>query len=81
MKGYRNPIAAHEFGHTLGSPTEPLHDEYNMLPGLGELEDRQSIMNIGHELRRRHMWPVLNSLNKLERNTKFDATHVSNYAL
>ncbi len=78
-----HPIAAHEFGHTLGAPAQQsfLMDEYNTLPGLGLLEDRSSIMNLGSEVRQRHIFPVTSALNKMIKNTTFDfnATRVSSF--
>lgn len=48
----------HEFGHTLGNP-----DEY--AAGGPHLADDASLMNIGHDIRTRHMTLVLATLNTM----------------
>jgi len=58
--------APHEFGHTMALP-----DEYNA--GSAHLTDSASIMNIGREVRRRHLQLTLDALNALMPNVKFSA--------
>ena len=56
----------HEFGHTMALP-----DEYNA--GSGHLADTTSIMNIGTQVRRRHLQLTVDALNTLIPNVKFAA--------
>ncbi|MGM5630929.1 hypothetical protein O2K51_08490 [Apibacter raozihei] len=76
---YQYPIA-HEFGHTVGNSYFALigktaihSDEYslnNLLNGGFKL-DYSSIMNIGNELRNRHLDYILIQLNSMIPNTYF----------
>lgn len=54
----------HEFGHALGN-----HDEY--IANSPHLADSASTMNVGREIRSRHMTLVLQELNKLMPGTVF----------
>jgi hypothetical protein len=56
----------HEFGHTMAVP-----DEYNA--GSTHLADTKSIMNIGTEVRRRHLKLTIDALNALMPNVTFAA--------
>jgi hypothetical protein len=56
----------HEFGHTMALP-----DEYNA--GSTHLADTTSIMNIGTQVRRRHLQLTVDALNSLLPNVKFTA--------
>ncbi|MEZ4447383.1 MAG: hypothetical protein R3B72_50370 [Polyangiaceae bacterium] len=63
----------HEFGHTLpnasGSGT-PVDDEYNS--GHAHLGDTDSLMNIGHRIRARHVQAVVDELNTMLSNCHFE---------
>jgi hypothetical protein len=61
----------HEYGHTLGSPTSFPGDEYG--PGATHLADTKSMMNIGQQLRRRHLADIIRVMNKLIPGTTFNA--------
>lgn len=61
--------APHEYGHTIGAPTNYLVDEYNA--GAPDLHDTNSLMNVGRELRRRHIQGVLTALERLVPRTRF----------
>ena len=54
----------HEFGHTMDQP-----DEY--VAGHGSLNDERSIMNVGQELRPRHLSLLLGELNTMINNCTF----------
>ena len=54
----------HEFGHTLNNP-----DEYEAISA--NLADADSLMNIGHQVRARHLRLVIGTLNKLVPACKF----------
>src|SRR5579884_2345535 len=56
----------HEFGHTLENP-----DEY--LRNSRYLSDTDSLMNIGHEVRVRHLHLILETLNTMIPRTEFHA--------
>jgi hypothetical protein len=58
--------APHEFGHTFNNP-----DEYNA--GSPNLVDTNSIMNIGHQVRPRHLTLLLGTLNRLVPGCVFSA--------
>ncbi|PIT15816.1 hypothetical protein [Snodgrassella alvi] len=70
---YQFPIA-HEFGHTVGNiPIIGHSDEYhddNRINGGFKL-DYPRVMNIGNELRKRHLDYILNQLNAMLPNTTF----------
>jgi hypothetical protein len=61
----------HEYGHTLGPPTSFPGDEYTT--GATNLADTNSMMNIGQQLRRRHLVEIIKVLNKLIPGTTFNA--------
>jgi hypothetical protein len=61
----------HEFGHTLGVPTNHPLDEYKS--DCRQLQDSQSIMNIGRTIRARHLAELINALNKLSPGAGFEA--------
>lgn len=69
---YQYPIA-HEFGHTIGNVFRSHSDEYNPDERVngGFLLDYLSIMNIGNNLRNRHLDYILLQLNTMFTNTKF----------
>lgn len=69
---YQYPIA-HEFGHAVGN-TVNLHsnmhgDEYKLHSSY--FNDKNSLMNIGNELRDRHLDYVISELNTMIPNSKF----------
>lgn len=56
--------APHEFGHSMPeAPRRPNHDEY--VAGNTDLADTESVMNIGREIRARHLRGVLDELNRM----------------
>ncbi len=59
----------HEYGHTIGSPKRGLPDEY--LANRKNLADTNSLMNVGRQIRRRHLAEIINVLNRLVPNTQF----------
>lgn len=72
---YQYPIS-HEFGHTIGNSIHAKNgrksvygDEYNLNGGLRL--DYSSIMNVGNELRNRHLDYILIELNTMIPNTTF----------
>ncbi|MCO6517503.1 MAG: hypothetical protein J6582_01060 [Snodgrassella sp.] len=70
---YQFPIA-HEFGHTVGNiPIIGHSDEYHNNDSIngGFKLDYPSVMNIGNELRRRHLDYILKQLNTMLPNTTF----------
>ena len=56
----------HEFGHSIQSP-----DEYNA--GSPNLSDTSSIMNVGRQVRPRHLQQILTTLNTMMPNVVFAA--------
>lgn len=79
-KNYRQYPIAHEFGHTMGNTYSALigqksihGDEYNTDIRIngGFFLDRLSIMNIGNDLRKRHLDFILLELNSMLANTQF----------
>lgn len=79
-KNYRQYPIAHEFGHTIGNTYHALigqksihGDEYNTDIRIngGFFLDRLSIMNIGNDLRKRHLDFILLELNSMLSNTQF----------
>jgi hypothetical protein len=66
--GFRT--APHEYGHTIGPTGSHLRDEYGA--GHPHLRDNSSIMNIGRDLRRRHLTEVINALNRMMPGTTFN---------
>lgn len=79
-KNYRQYPIAHEFGHTIGNTYNALigqksihGDEYNTDIRIngGFFLDRLSIMNIGNDLRKRHLDFILLELNSMLSNTQF----------
>lgn len=56
----------HEFGHTLFNL-----DEYKA--GYAHLEDSDSLMNVGRQIRSRHMGLIVHTLNQLMPNLVFSA--------
>ena len=56
----------HEFGHTLGNAND---DEYTA--GAADLADTDSILNIGKQLRGRHLNDIITELNKLVPDSNF----------
>jgi hypothetical protein len=66
---YRQTPVAHEFGHALGNTVIlGRGDEYSSGPYT---RDTASMMNIGHELRARHLTTILEELNKMIADTTF----------
>jgi hypothetical protein len=65
LEGFRT--VPHEFGHALDTDENP--DEYKA--GSAKLADTGSIMNIGKELRGRHISGILAELDKLAPGTTF----------
>lgn len=63
------PTGAHEFGHTVATSKDNLHDEYGA--GNANLADTDSIMNIGRKVRARHIEALLEELNKMIPGTQF----------
>lgn len=63
--------APHEYGHTIGAPHNFLEDEYDA--GDAHLHDTNSLMNVGRELRRRHIQGVLTALERLVPRTRFES--------
>ncbi len=59
------PVGAHEFGHTEpdGSGRAPNPDEYTH--GSANLGDTDSLMNIGRQVRGRHLEGLLGELNRM----------------
>lgn len=67
------PIA-HEFGHTVGNaPIIGHSDEYNADPKIngGFQSDYSSLMNVGNQLRNRHLDYILKELNTMLPDTTF----------
>jgi hypothetical protein len=56
-------VGAHEFGHTNPAGTGPNPDEY--VRTSANIGDTASIMNIGKQVRARHLAGLLDSLNKM----------------
>lgn len=56
--GHNFVAGPHEFGHTMNNP-----DEY--LPESPYLQDTNSLMNVGREVRKRHMELILEVLNTM----------------
>lgn len=72
-KYYQFPIA-HEFGHTVGNaPIIGHSDEYNADPKIngGFKSDYSSLMNVGNQLRNRHLDYILKELNTMLPDTTF----------
>lgn len=72
-KYYQFPIA-HEFGHTVGNASAIGHsDEYSADPKKngGFQLDYSSLMNVGNELRNRHLDYILKELNTMLPDTIF----------
>lgn len=65
------PVGAHEFGHTEPDATGagPNDDEYSA--GASNLGDTDSLMNIGRQVRSRHLAGLLNELNRMVPGTTF----------
>jgi hypothetical protein len=65
------PVGAHEFGHTEpdSSGAAPNPDEYNN--GSANLGDTDSLMNIGRQVRGRHLEGLLGELNRMMPGTTF----------
>lgn len=64
----------HEFGHTLpdrSGSAAPVDDEYNA--GHAFLADTDSLMNIGLQVRTRHVQAVVDELNQMAPNLQFAA--------
>jgi len=59
----------HEFGHTIHLP-----DEYGA--ASPNLADTNSIMNVGRQIRTRHLQLIVNTLNTMIHNTTFSAPAV-----
>ena len=62
----------HEFGHTLpdrSGSASPVDDEYNA--GHPFLGDTDSLMNIGHQVRSRHVQAVIDELNQMLSDLRF----------
>ncbi|MFD0862842.1 hypothetical protein ACFQ1M_11570 [Sungkyunkwania multivorans] len=70
---YKQYPVSHEFGHATGNSkyayTGGHGDEYRSTSAY--FSDKKSIMNIGNELRKRHIDFVLKELNKMIPNTSF----------
>jgi hypothetical protein len=66
--------APHEYGHTIGPTGHNLGDEYGALSSY--LGDTHSMMNIGREIRRRHVEEIVVALNRLAPGTIFNANRL-----
>lgn len=66
--------APHEYGHTIGPTGNNLGDEYGALST--HLGDTHSMMNIGRDIRRRHMDQVVAALNRMAPGTTFNANRL-----
>ena len=68
-KDYKQVPVGHEFGHAIGY----LYDEYNSTLSInnGFLFDQDTIMNVGMELRKRHLQYVIYQLSTIYPNTTF----------
>lgn len=67
---YQQP-AVHEFGHSIGnSYVFSRGDEYNTSSSY--YDDKSSIMNIGNQIRDRHLLYVIKQLNTMIPSTKFN---------
>ena len=64
-KSHKFRAVPHEFGHTFPG----VEDEY--IAGAADLADTNSIMNIGNEIRSRHLKPILDSLNTMIPDCEF----------
>lgn len=64
-KSHKFFAVPHEFGHTFPG----VDDEY--VAGATNLADTNSIMNIGNEIRSRHLKPILDSLNTMIPDCEF----------
>jgi len=64
--GHRFIPIPHEFGHALGAPDENRAAQAN-------INDHNSIMNVGKQLRSRHLDLVLSTLNGMIPHTTFSA--------
>ena len=72
-KSYYQYPSVHEFGHSIGnSYVFSRGDEYNS--PSSHFSDKTSIMNVGDEIRDRHLWYIIDQLNTIVPNTKF-STH------
>lgn len=67
-KHYQYPVV-HEFGHAIGNVFSSHADEYESSSSF--YLDKSSIMNIGNELRTRHIDFILQELNSMIPNTRF----------
>lgn len=61
--------AAHEFGHAIGYLYDEYHQDFSINRGFDF--DQDSIMNIGMELRNRHLDYIIYQLNTIYSNTRF----------
>ncbi|WP_264857553.1 hypothetical protein, partial [Capnocytophaga catalasegens] len=59
----------HEFGHTIGYLYDEYHQDFTLNRGFKF--DQKSIMNIGMELRDRHLEYMISELNTIYSNTRF----------
>ena len=59
----------HEFGHTIGAPSNMLPDEY--AHGHHDLADSRSIMNVGRTIRARHLDAIVEALNRVTSGCAF----------
>ena len=72
-RSYQQYAGVHEFGHTIGNTAVfDRGDEY--FENHEHAQDKSSVMNIGSEIRTRHLWYVLAELNQMIPKTKF-VTH------
>lgn len=67
-KSHKFFAVPHEFGHTFPG----IDDEY--VRGAADLADTDSMMNIGDQIRARHLKPMLDELNKMIPGCTFAAT-------
>ena len=66
--------APHEYGHTIGPTGQNLGDEYG--PLSTHLGDTDSMMNIGRDIRRRHLEQVVVALNRMAPGATFNANRL-----
>lgn len=69
-KSYYQYPSVHEFGHSIGnSYVFSRGDEYRS--SSTHFKDKTSIMNIGNELRDRHLWYIIDQLNTMIPSSTF----------
>lgn len=70
-KTYKQYPVSHEYGHSSGNVPQNVNhwDEYRSVSNY--VSDKKSMMNIGHDLRERHIDYIMTQLNLLIPNTSF----------